>query len=315
MSSGRRIGLVGSINRDTIRTCDGIETESYGGLLYTIVPLAEIVSLDTVILPVYDVGEDVERAVRRILRGYRSVSLEELRFGPEPNPHCFIEYDANGGKQETLLETGRPLPPERLKPCSNADALLVNFITGFELELATLQGFRQGSSAVIFVDIHSLTLGIDSNRRRFWQRPDDWAKWTACVDVVQMNEHEAALLADRRLDKDSERLSFAEKVLETGPSCVVMTRGDKGSVAWFRENGRTIADEAPANPDGDPVDPTGCGDAFLAGFCWRYLETGDARAANRFGNQVAGIACSVRGIEGLREIRKRLKKSKIDHRP
>lgn len=41
-AGGRRIALLGSINRDTIRTPDGVETESYGGLLYTLLPLAQI---------------------------------------------------------------------------------------------------------------------------------------------------------------------------------------------------------------------------------------------------------------------------------
>lgn len=307
MTSGRQIALLGSINRDTIRTPDGIETQSYGGLLYTILPLATIASSGTVVFPVYDVGCDVEAAVRRILDDYPAVSLEGLHFGPQANPHCILEYAADGTKQETLLETGSALSLDRLAAYADVDALLLNFVTGFELEHSTLSAFRDISGAAIFMDVHSLTLGIDAERRRFWKRPDDWEVWTSSADVVQMNRQEATLLAGRDLVTDGDWLSFAEQVLATGPGCCVVTVAEQGSVAWFTEDGRTTVDAVEAMPNGVPVDPTGCGDAFLAGFAWRYLETGDYREANRFANRLAGIAVSVRGIEGMKMIAQRLK--------
>lgn len=305
-AGGRRIALLGSINRDTIRTPDGVETESYGGLLYTLLPLAQIAASDTTIQPVYDVGQDVEAAVRAILEPYPNVSLDALTFVGRPNPHCVIEYAPDGSKQETLRERGLPLPPARLaEACAGADALILNFITGFELELDTLRAFRaERPGPIVFMDFHSLSLGIDSENRRFWRRPDDWAEWMACTDFVQVNVDEASLLAGTDLDEAAES-RFAADVLDLGPRCVTVTRSNSGSTSWFRKQGRLEACSVDASKT-CAVDPTGCGDAYMAGFVCRCLETQDIQQAARFANRVAGIACSVRGIEGLGDLGRRL---------
>ena len=47
------IAVIGTINKDTIHTHDGKIHESFGGLLYTIIPLAQIIGKNYQILPIH----------------------------------------------------------------------------------------------------------------------------------------------------------------------------------------------------------------------------------------------------------------------
>lgn len=299
----RRIALVGTVNRDTIFAADGMQIESYGGLLYSMLPLAEMASSGTEIYPVCNVGRDMETVVRNKLSPYPAVRLDGIRFVPDKNPHCFLKYDAGGNKQETLQGGVPPLDFDRFQPFLDCDAVCFNFITGHELTLAALQQVRRASRALVCMDVHSLTLGMDENRRRFWRVPSNWEAWLGCADVVQMNEQEGALLAGEALADEAAVHRFGKKVLSLGPDALLITRGEQGSYMVSRKPKRT-ADilRFPACPAGQPQDETGCGDAFLMGFTWRYLQSGDLAEASRFANRVAGINCCLRGIEGVTQI-------------
>jgi sugar/nucleoside kinase (ribokinase family) len=299
--NARRIAVVGSINRDTICTPDGTRTESYGGILYSIAALAEVGP--ATIFPVCNVGKDVEVAVRRLLGSRASVRLDGVRFVPERNPHCFLTYDYRNRKQETLLGGVPLLTVERLLPFLGCDAICFNFITGMELELRTLQAFRRVARGLVLMDVHSLTLGIDRHRRRFLRTPPRWEAWLGCADVVQLNEREGEVLAGEALDTGEVILRFGGRVLDLGPNALLITRGVHGAdlVARNRRGGAEVR-RYPAQPADAPFDETGCGDAFLAGFTWSFLQTGSLGTASRFANRVAGITCCLRGVEQMSRI-------------
>lgn len=301
--AARRIALIGTINRDTIRTPDGVETESYGGLLYSVLPLSAIAGEEALIYPVVNVGADLIGVVDGFLAERTNVSLEAVHTVPEKNTHCFLDYDEDGNKQETLLGGVPALTPERFRPYLTCDAICFNFITGLELELETIQRVRAETEAPIFMDVHSLTLGMDDQRRRFWRVPPQWEKWTACADVVQMNEAEAALLAGKPLENASDTRAFAEQLLDNGSSIVMVTRGEEGADVVFRGNtGEPELHRSPTSPATELVDETGAGDVFLMGFMWSYLGSGDPAASSQFANTLAGINVTLRGIDGVRQI-------------
>ncbi|MSS72068.1 MAG: carbohydrate kinase family protein [Candidatus Latescibacteria bacterium] len=302
MAHTLRIALIGAINRDTIRTPDGMTTESYGGLLYSILSLVALMDGRAEVFPVCNVGQDVQAVVAGLLNPL--VRCDGVRFVPDRNNHCFLDYDAEGRKQETLQGGVPPLTFDRLSPFLTCDALCFNFITGFELSLETFEQVRASTDAPILMDVHSLTLGIDEGRRRYWRRPPDWERWIACARVVQMNEREAALMWGTDVTGGAEMRRFGERVLGLGPSVLVVTRGAAGSDALFRDaDGGIAAFHAAAEPPGSPVDETGCGDVFLMAFTVEYLRSRDVRRASVFANRAAGANCCLRGIEEIGRIR------------
>ena len=297
----RRIALVGTINRDTILTPDGVRTESYGGILYSILSLSEIAQAE--IYPICNVGSDMESVVRDLLSPCPSVRFDGIRFVPEKNPHCFLEYDAEGQKQERLLGGVPPLRVEQIRPFLGCDAICFNFITGMELSLETFQEVRRAAAGLICMDVHSLTLGIDRDHRRFWRVPPQWESWVACADVVQLNEQEGALLAGNVLEGDAATRRFGRAVLSGEARALLVTRNDRGSETLFlNAQGEVELQRFDPLPAGESRDETGCGDVFLMGFTWAYLQTGDFARASRFANRVAGINCCLRGIDEIGRI-------------
>ena len=138
--------------------------------------------------------------------------------------------------------------------------------------------------------------------------PFQWEAWTACADVVQMNEKEAELLSGSPLTDHAATLSFGRKLIEGGSQIVMVTRGDRGSDAMFRDgDGNVTLHHSPSQPAGAPQDETGCGDVYMMGFAWSFLEHRDPVEACRYANMLAGINVTLRGIDGVQRIGEELK--------
>ena len=232
----KRIGVIGSINRDTITHANATQTESYGGVLYTALALAYLggAGIETWLLCEY--GRDVGARVRELFASCPSLRTDGAREVPRPNLHSQIRYLPDATKEECLTGDADPLTWEALAPLVPAlDGLVVNFITGFEIELATLRLVRERLQGPILMDVHSLTLGRRSGGERYWRKPDNWEAWIAQADVVQMNDAEAALLGDLEAPGGPAAVSrgllrgFARKLLALGPHGAVITLGTEGA--------------------------------------------------------------------------------------
>ena len=296
-----RIAFAGTVNRDTIFTAGNERIESYGGLLYSVLPLAYIAPPEAMCFPICNVGQDVAETVLGLLEGRPLVRLDGVRIVREQNTHCVIRYDREGSKEETLLGGVPPLTFERFEPFLRCDAVCINFISGVELSLDTLKRVRGSTNALMAMDVHSLTLGMDAQRRRFLRVPDRWEEWLAQVDIVQMNEREAGLLAGSELTDDRRLRAFGARVLALGPLMVLITLGERGSITAYADD-RVRFLPSPSRAPGPVLDQTGCGDAFLAGFIVEYLRSRDPAQASKFANRVAGANCCLRGIEEIERI-------------
>ena len=75
------------------------------------------------------------------------------------------------------------------------DALYVNFISGFEIDLATMQLLRQHFRGPIYCDLHSLLLAVQPGGLRTPRPLAEVAEWCRCADLIQVNEDEMELMA------------------------------------------------------------------------------------------------------------------------
>lgn len=111
----------------------------------------------------------------------------------------------------------------------------------------------------------------------------DWAekeRGLAFVDILKANEEEARILTgETHVDKAAIRLA------EIGPKEVVITQGSKGSMVLCRHDFFHI----PAFPVRQVLDPTGCGDTFMAGYLHERLRSRDIMRAGRFAAYLASL--------------------------
>ena len=302
----KRIGVIGSINRDTITHANGARTESYGGILYTAVALAHMGGDEVEAWLLCEYGHDVGEEVRGLLAACPKLRTDGAREVPRPNPHSRIRYLPDASKEERLSGDIRPLTWEALAPYVPAlDGVVLNFITGFEVDLETLRRLRDGLRGPILMDVHSLTLGRRVGGERYWRRPDDWEAWIAQADVVQMNDAEATLLGDlqppgTRANVSRDRLqSFALELVGMGPGGAAITLGPAGAVGAHRCGDQTELWERAAEAPELAIDPTGCGDVFLAGLGAGIFSGRDLPAAADLASRAAGLSSRLRGVEAL----------------
>jgi len=301
-SDVKKIGVVGTFLRDKISPWHGEETESFGGLYFTVSYLAQLAEPGDSIVPVSFVGDDFFDTLVAELSGLSNIDMSGLVKIPQKNTQVHLIYT---GPQEREEVTTQPMPPlqlAQLQRLQQTDAVMVNLITGADLDLAALQAFRRTSDALIYLDLHSLALGIDENGKRFYKVPENWRAWIACVDIIQLNEMEARTLGDFSGTSVEEFVTFGRELLQLGPKICHLTRGDKGTVVVFTEKNviRSEVVEPPAIPE--VKDVIGCGDAYEAGFLLRYLKQNDVVAATKVAIRVATANCTFVGSSKIKDI-------------
>ncbi len=293
------VGVIGSINLDTIHHPDGRCSESLGGILFTACALAHLGRGRLRTRLFARSSQEIEPRMRAVLEACPEIALEGVRRLDGPGYQCEIRYDQFGRKSERLRGEVPPMELADLNPwISSLDALLVNFITGFELELETLRSLRRAMSGPILMDVHSLTLARDSEGRRHLRPPSSWPLWASMADVLQMNEEEA-----RTLGAPAEELEeWAASLLDLGPKVAVITLGDQGVLsAWRTSQGGIRHLRLPAEPVVPPlpIDPTGCGDVFLAAMAAGLLTGRTVPQALDRATRAAARNCTLTGIEDL----------------
>ncbi len=118
------------------------------------------------------------------------------------------------------------------------------------------------------------------------------------VDVLTINEGEA-----RQFTDEHHLPTAASALLESGPSTVVIKRGEYGA-ALFSESFNFAA---PAYPLAKVVDPTGAGDSFAGGFMGYIAATGDTseeglRRGAIVGSTMASFAVEAFGLDRIRSL-------------
>lgn len=158
-----------------------------------------------------------------------------------------------------------------------------------ELQMKALSQFNNPKLVVA----DTMNLWIDIAR-------DSLCELLTKIDGLVLNDEEA-----RMLTGENNLLQAARKVLELGPSMVILKKGEHG--AFLIGDGLHFS--LPAYPVEKVVDPTGAGDSFAGGFMGYLASVGNTdpqtmRRAMLYGTATASFCVEGFSIEGLQTRRR-----------
>jgi sugar/nucleoside kinase (ribokinase family) len=318
-----RLGVLGTMVWDRIYARDARREpiEEWGGISYALAAAAASRLAGWEVVPIVKIGRDLEEEAFRFLRALPGLELETgVRGVAEPNNRVELRYHDHERRCERLTGGVAPWNWSELESIvTTLDALYINFISGFELDLETATRLRLGCARPIYADLHSIFLSIDAHGRRTPQPLASWREWLRCFDIVQMNEDELRTLAHAWGDP----WLLAADVVGEELRLLLVTLGARGAAyvasPWFTPQprswhspglrtpspllspGTARSEHIAAVATDEDGDPTGCGDVWGATAFMRLLAGDSIDAALRVAGDAAARNFAHRGASGLYE--------------
>jgi hypothetical protein len=308
----RRIGVVGTMVWDIIHGRDprDVPVQEWGGIAYALSAFDATLSPDCELVPIVKIGSDLAPQAREWFRTLRRLAPDARPIEvPHPNNRVELRYTDDERRSEVLSGGVPPWTWQGLAPLlHNLDALYINFISGFELDLETAQLVRQHFRGPIYADLHSLLLGVDNTGLRTPQPMWNVESWCQCFDFVQVNEAEQSLMAP-------DGMALAATALAAGVRCLVVTLGRRGIVYFVAPgferlsagphqralitSGAIRTALIPSEFVVEGGDPTGCGDVWGAAYFARLVAGDMFEVAMRTAIHVAARNVVHRGATSL----------------
>jgi hypothetical protein len=308
------------------RDARAVPVEEWGGITYSLSALDAALDEDWEIVPIMKVGYDLATRAREFIGSLRRIAPDAaLVEVPYPGQRVELRYYDEERRTETLSGGVPGWSWLGLKPLldeARLDALYVNFLSGWELDLETAQLVRRHFQGPIHCDLHMLAMAVQPDGLRTPRPIPNVAEWCGCFDFLQMNEDELATVAP-------DPMSLAATALAAGVSCLLVTLGKRGAVYVAAPGFDTIGDLprrgglasgsrgatgalgavrtalVPPEVVKGEGDPTGCGDVWGATYFSRMvagdkladamMAAGRAAARNVEHRGATGLAAHLRG--------------------
>jgi len=289
-----KIGVIGTINKDFILPFRHSPIESFGGILYDISVLSVLLNEEDEIIPVSYLGHDVYDALISWCNRRPNVSSNGLVSIDERNHNVIIEYHTLEDRTEKSLFPFPPLTKEQIEPILDADLIIVNFISGWDLELEAMEFLAERAGDKLYVDLHYLIMGRDKIGSRFVQLPENVERWIAAPHWLQMNEVEFAEVAGKGVSV----LEFYQQRMRND-QVLVVTNGADDTQVVISEDGNAVLHAMPTYHVPDLIDTTGCGDTFGAAFGAYFMKKQNLKEAIDFANCAAAANTMLQGTNEM----------------
>jgi hypothetical protein len=312
----RRLGVIGTFVWDTIHGRDPLArpVEEWGGITYSLSALDAALDESWSIVPLIKVGSDLAPRAREFCATLERMAPDAALIEvPYPNNRVELRYETSERRCEKLTGGLPGWSWLGLKPLLDGlDALYINFLSGWELDLETAQMLRRHFKGPIYCDLHMLVMAVQPEGWRALRPLPNVAEWCQCVDLLQMNDEEVTAAAP-------DGLALAATALANGVQALLVTLGPRGAVYFSAPGFERLADASgprrlerasagtgairtelvDASALRQEGDPTGCGDVWGA-TCYSRLLHGDSlREAIGAAHRAAARNVTHRGATGL----------------
>ncbi len=324
----KRVGIIGSFVWDVIHGRDrrAVPVEEWGGITYSLSGLDAALSDEWELVPLCKVGADLSDRARAFCRSLKHMAHDAALIEvPTQNNRVELRYLDDERRSEHMSGGVPAWTWAGLKPVlddARLDALYINFLSGWELDLATAQLIRAHFKGPIYCDLHMLIMAVQADGLRVARPLPDVAAWCACFDVLQVNEEEMSMMAP-------DPMALAATAMAAGVSCLCVTLGKRGVVYVAAPGFERLSDiprlsghssALSTSPRGGQGalgavrtglvpslaaratgggDPTGCGDVWGATHFSRLLAGDKLLDAITAANRAASRNVEFRGATGL----------------
>lgn len=320
MTKKRRVGVIGSIVWDVIhgRRANSLPVEEWGGISYALAGLDAALDDDWEIVPIIKVGDDLAVRATQFIRTFARMAPDAALISvPYPNNRVELRYIDDERRTEQMSGGVPGWNWLGLKPVlelARLDALYVNFLSGWEIDVETAQLIRRNFAGPIYCDLHMLAWAIQPDGFRTLRPIPNVREWCSSFDFIQVNEDEMTMLAP-------DPMALAATALHAGVKSLSVTMGKRGAVYFASPDFERLAPSAtsvggaarnslsagvgplrtalvPAEQV-EPGDPTGCGDVWGATQFSRLLAGDNLDAAIHAAHRAAARNVGHRGAGGL----------------
>ena len=277
--------LVGTVAFDAIETPFGKTDKIVGGAASYIALAASYFHQDMHLVSV--VGDDFPQSFLDILKS-NGVNLDGLQIKKGEKSFFWSgKYHNDLNTRDTLdtqlnvLETFNPIVPDAAREC---DFLMLGNLAP-AVQQSVIKQLKKRPKLIV-LDTMNFWMDIAMN---------ELLATLKMVDVLTINDSEA-----RQLSGEYSLVKAAQKILQMGPSVLVIKKGEHGALLFNKEE----VFFAPALPLEEVYDPTGAGDSFAGGFIGYLSKTKDISFENMkraiiFGSAMASFTVEKFGTERL----------------
>jgi sugar/nucleoside kinase (ribokinase family) len=256
--------VIGHSVLDVIRI-DEENTISAGGIYYTVSNLINIKTKKDEIFLCSQFDEKTSKYFKSIFEQVNNKYLHQVKEIPEVYLTIFTDKERE--------ETYRNITDNLLIDFDNLDqfdGILINMITGFDIDLNQLQQIRKIYNGLIYIDVHTLSRGFDAKLKRNFRNIPDFNEWAKCIDIIQVNQSELFTLSERESE-----IEIINEIFTYGVKIVCVTKGNLGAKAYFNKSNEIVSCFIGAKKIQNP-NSVGCGDIFGASFFYSYIRNNSA---------------------------------------
>jgi len=246
--------VTGSIAIDTVKTPHGVSENCIGG---SAVYFSLAASFFSPVRLIGAIGSDCPFDFAEVFAG-RDVDLTGLEIRENSKTFRWAgSYAENMDDRKTdymelnVLAEHPPKVPDSFR--DSKFVFLANTAPNLQLELA------EQIDSPIFVAADTMNCWITEHIK-------DLKRLLRIIHCLIINADEAKMLA-----RESNLIRATEKILQLGPSVVIIKKGESGAIMCDADGGKFIL---PAYPATEVKDPTGAGDSFAGGLMG-YLAQND----------------------------------------